>query len=123
MMKDIDQSHDMYLIKRLASEYVRVKFLAENPETLYVDWDIFLYRGFEVPETETFGAIADALIYNGNNTQRYSRIYEDIKSKTYTAGKCVLAEYLWPLVEVPGVSQFDPAQYRHFFECNSRGLL
>jgi hypothetical protein len=120
--KERNKDHDEYLINRLASEFMRVKYLAENPETLYVDWDIFLYKGFEVPEEETFGAIADSIIYNGMNTQRYLKIYEEIKDQTYKAGRCVLAEYLWPLVEVPGVIQFDRTQYRHLFECNSRGL-
>ena len=117
----IDTELDQYLKNRLLSEFIRTKYLSENPETLYVDWDIFLNSNFTVLEQETFGSEADALIYNSQNNNRYKLIYDKIKNQSIKAGTCILAQYLWPLVEIKTTNQFNEKQYRHFFECRSRG--
>lgn len=112
-------SFDNYAYNRTLSEAIRIDFCAKNNYVLYCDWDVFLSSGFEVPDKETFGSIPDAIFYNHKNTARYNDIKNDIKSE-YFAGECILAKYLWPLMEKEKCHYFNQGTYKHLFEFNNQ---
>jgi hypothetical protein len=59
-----------YMSLRALSEWMRLDILAEQPYTLYVDWDIKLKPSFTVPEGLTLSPqIFDCMMYNHNNTE------------------------------------------------------
>lgn len=59
-----------YMSLRALSEWMRLDILAEQPYTLYVDWDIKLKPSFTVPEGLTLSPqIFDCMMYNHDNTE------------------------------------------------------
>lgn len=63
---------------RTASDLVRVEYLKNNSCVLYCDWDIRLYDNFCIPDPNEYyyGYYADSIIYNGNRTDIYKKVYD-----------------------------------------------
>jgi len=112
------QPSNVYLQLRTYSDLMRLKILSTQPETLYVDWDVYLYNDFVIPEEETFAFPPECVIYNGLNTDRYRNLYNDVKDTEWFGGQNIWTDLYPALKKDANVKYFDRELYRHFHECS-----
>lgn len=107
-----------YLHARTWSELVRLKYLSEIPDCLYIDWDIFLYSCFPLPKVETISYQIDDMIFNANNTDRYKKIYEAAIKKEWKAGDIISGPALKAEPDFKNIGKWDQDTYRHIFNAH-----
>jgi len=95
------------------SDYVRVKYAADNPHCMHVDWDIEILADFELPE-DLSKMVVDAsypecIFYNGDDTAFFQdRLDEWIEYQRNTG------EGTFPLMQSSRMSKI--------FRCHRAGL-
>lgn len=80
-----------YVSKAGASNEQRIKYLAENPYTLYADWDTYPSNLFELPSYPCIidDSDIDSLQWNYNDTSMWKNL-----SKEYTKYKLNVPTYI-----------------------------
>lgn len=73
---------DLNMDARMASEWMRIDKLSERPYVLYVDWDIKLFKGFELGEEIITAPMTDSLLYFGSNIDIANRLKEKVGPPT-----------------------------------------
>jgi hypothetical protein len=113
-----------YFRNRLIKDWVVLDLLSSEPETIVIDWDIFLYSQFSfVPgKYPAFaGWPMDCMMYNSNNTSVFLKMKEltgDIKS--VQPGELLLSKVISLYrQENPSFKyvNFNNKQYKHLDNC------
>ena len=120
-----DSALTRFLWMRHASDWIRTRILSETPYTLYVDWDIFLYPDFKIPNVEkmAFGknSCIDAILYNGNQCKEFVVIHEKIE-KPNTNDHYGLSKALMAYSKDHKIETFA-GRYCHMDNCRFKDIL
>lgn len=71
---------------RIASDYLRIKVLSENPYHLYVDWDVEITGEIQLGETPILVPFFDHFIYNGVNTDLFKQVLANMEERKRVSG-------------------------------------
>lgn len=109
-----------YMSLRALSEWMRLDILAEQPYTLYVDWDIKLKPSFTVPEGLTLSPqIFDCMIYNHTDTGFFREA-----RKSVSGGSLIMCQALTNMLRMGRKYLiFNMDDYTHYeYSCNKQHL-
>jgi len=71
---------------RIASDWMRIKILLENPYHLYIDWDVELIGDVKLGETPILTPYFEHFIYNGSNTNLFKEVYKNMVDRKIKSG-------------------------------------
>jgi|WetSurMetagenome_2_1015567.scaffolds.fasta_scaffold105206_2 hypothetical protein len=112
-------SKSKFLYLRHVSDFLRTKYLSENPHTLYIDWDVFLYPDFKIPDlkSSTFArdSVIDSMFYNGEDLKVFSDIHKQIEAPSFSP-KYNLSMAIRNYTRKNIVNRFE-GRYLHFDNC------
>lgn len=107
---------DSYMSLRALSEWMRLDILAEQPYTLYVDWDIKLKPSFTIPDDLTLSPqIFDCMMYNHDNTEFFRQARASI-----SGGGLISCNAIIKVLRMGYTySTFNRDTYKHYeYSCN-----
>jgi hypothetical protein len=110
--------------RRMTSDIMRIEFLSFYQESLYVDWDVFLYENFDIPDKSkmAFGGIQehskDSVIYNGLELQPFKEMLKRLNHP-----KTLKHNLLELINSYYQDSQRFSGHYVHFDNCRFKNTL
>jgi len=120
-----DSALTRFLWMRHASDWIRTRILSETPYTLYIDWDIFLYPDFKIPDPEkmAFGknSCIDAILYNGNQCNEFKAIHKRIEEPNCD-DRYNLSKSLMVYATLNKIERFT-GHYCHLDNCRFKDVL
>lgn len=100
-----------YRYPSAACDAQRVKILAQTPNALYVDADVWLDPRLELPEGPAFAS--DFMMWSGNNPGLFAQIYDEYLDKY--SGECYFARVRMYSAIRPHIrTKLDSRYYKHF---------
>lgn len=114
---------ELFQWRRQVSDIMRLEFLSFYQESLYIDWDVFLYDDFGIPDKNkmAFGGIEqhakDSIIYNGKELEPFKEMLSRVShpnSRRHNLIELINKYY--------NSSQRFSGHYVHFDNCRFRNL-
>jgi hypothetical protein len=113
-----DCDRNKFLWRRHASDFIRTEELSVNKNTLYIDWDMFIYPDFKIENINDpcFAFDIDAMFYNGNNLDMFKNINSKLVKPNFNNNynlAILIREYL----KNNPKQQYFQGHYIHFDNC------